>query len=222
MCRFYNELHNIFGKKSSEFPFQIFDTATTSNMILNSTPVTENSLDNQNEFNGFDSMDAFGRTPVIQYGDSEATVLDDDCVEVLTASHPESPPSPIQSLTQPTSSSSAEKNTQQNNKAVEDFAAKLKRAAPKNAIAQLASIHSERNSYMKIKFDFEKEKFTKEFGLNEKKFAESVAGRRETMDLKRLEIEKDERIKKLELEKQERIERYEIEMRYKHGSNTIV
>lgn len=100
----------------------------------------------------------------------------------------------------------------QSNKRVQEFAAKLKRAAPRNSLDQLSLIQNERNSFMKIKLNFEKEKFAQEFNLKERQFLADVTARKEEMEMK-------ERVRKLELEKEERVAKYEIEMKYRSKNN---
>lgn len=200
MCRFYDELHNIYGQSFSEFPFTIYDT--DSNAVLNSTPILEDTLEDQSPFCGFESIEEFCETSVIQYAESENNAIEEsDCIELpISVSPPESQENPT-----------AEREPQ-SNKRVQEFAAKLKRAAPRNSLDQLSLIQNERNSFMKIKLNFEKEKFAQEFNLKERQFLADVTARKEEMEMK-------ERVRKLELEKEERVAKYEIEMKYRSKNN---
>lgn len=67
MYRFYDEWHNIFGHRTPEFPFEIYDSRVTINNGLKSTPVTERTLGDQRDFCGFESLDGYCSIPVLQY-----------------------------------------------------------------------------------------------------------------------------------------------------------
>ncbi|XP_073811176.1 uncharacterized protein [Musca autumnalis] len=194
MCRYYEELHNIFGAKNSECQFPVYDSAVTTNMIISSTPEHESSLNEQSDFCGFENSSTIDDCPLTSI--REYMILEEepalsssegDCVEVQ----------PTTSRSPPTTSSST---SGQKNKPVQEFASKLKRCAPKNALDKLSAIQSERNDFLRTKIEFEREKFKMEFDLKTRQFEDSIKERKEQHELKKMEIEKEERLRALELE----------------------
>ncbi|XP_039968794.1 uncharacterized protein LOC120780603 [Bactrocera tryoni] len=107
-----------------------------------------------------------------------------------------------------------------------DFAEKIKKHVPKSSAANLVAFQVERRQMFKMKMEWEKEKHEKDHALNERRLqAEIERGKDEViyknreLDLKILELEKDERLKKLQIEKEERLQKFEIEMKYKYSSH---
>ncbi|XP_050340401.1 uncharacterized protein LOC126766716 [Bactrocera neohumeralis] len=107
-----------------------------------------------------------------------------------------------------------------------DFAEKIKKHVPKSSVANLVAFQVERRQMFKMKMEWEKEKHAKDHALNERRLqAEIERGKDEViyknreLDLKILELEKDERLKKLQIEKEERLQKFEIEMKYKYSSH---
>ncbi|XP_039950795.1 uncharacterized protein LOC120768264 isoform X1 [Bactrocera tryoni] len=106
-----------------------------------------------------------------------------------------------------------------------DFAEKMKKYVPKSSAANLVAFQDELRQMFKMEIEWEKEKHEKDHALNERRLqagiergkAEIIFKNRE-LDLKILELEKDERLKKLKLEKVERLQKFEIEMKYKYSS----
>ncbi|KAM7355936.1 uncharacterized protein ACRADG_001844 [Cochliomyia hominivorax] len=267
-CRFYDELHRIFGDKISDVTF---DETTNSSMELNST---ENTYESEQEFCGFKVTDMTFSTPDIhikaeplqqenEYDDYEIidpeTVIIDTNIQTKTKANTKSKtsksnnspdiPAAVQNDRNPlkrrlecekspqTDESYSTPNTHNKSQtpAQEDdydeyeiiepdmeLIDKNKNATTSNKSLDLLSVaQSERNSLLKQKLDFEREKFKMEFELKRRKFEEEINDRKEKLELKKLEMEMKERLRILELEKQERIETLEIEMRYKYGNRKI-
>lgn len=131
---------------------------------------------------------------------------------------------PLENMDAVTPTTSISSDTRGNPAKVQRFAEQLKKGAPKTSIDQLSVIQSERNEVQKLKIDFAKEKLLKKTELDERKLLlrelkikENIERNKEEITLRKLEMEKDERLRALEIDKQERIEKFEIEMRYKYA-----
>ncbi|XP_046804534.1 uncharacterized protein LOC111688209 isoform X1 [Lucilia cuprina] len=186
MCRFYDDLHCLFGQKLQIFANETFDVNTSSKIPL-VTAMDEN-------------IEEYFITAIKSEENEDHSGL--IVPERAATTSPES--------SFPTNVSVEERNFSQRELIEQDCITNV----PQTDQA-LSLNESENSSFLKMRFEFEKEKFRKEFKLKEKRFAEEIRERKENFELKKLEIEKYECLRILELEKQERIERFKIEMRYR-------
>ncbi|KAI8129900.1 hypothetical protein FF38_00825 [Lucilia cuprina] len=188
MCRFYDDLHCLFGQKLQIFANETFDVNTSSKP---SFPLATAMDENIEEY--------FITAIKSEENEDHSGLI---VPERAATTSPES--------SFPTDVSVEERNYCQRELIEQDCITNVSKADQ-----ALSLIEDEKSSFLKMRFEFEKEKFCKEFELKEKRFAEEIRERKENFELNKLEMEKYERLRILELEKQERIERFEIEMRYR-------
>ncbi|XP_037824514.1 eukaryotic translation initiation factor 3 subunit A-like [Lucilia sericata] len=197
MCRFYEDLHCLFGTKLQIFTNETFDVNASSNINVKPSFPLETAMDEKIE-------EYFITAIKSEENEDHSTIIVPE--HVVTTSPESSFPADI---------SADERNCNQTELMEQDFITHLTKTDQNNYTDHFSLNESDKSSFLKMKFEFEKEKFRKEFELKEKRFAEEVKERKENFELKRLEMEKEERLRIMELEKQERIERFEIEMRYR-------
>ncbi|XP_065355249.1 uncharacterized protein LOC135949581 [Calliphora vicina] len=197
ICRFYDDLHCVFAQRFSDFPDELFDSASTTDMSFNRTSLTESTMD--------DSIDEFHLAAV----KSEANDDIEEQTPLLV---------PLRSeTTSPVSSVPAEPQDDERVINHKDENVQLKPDAFKNSLDEISQKNREQSTFLKMRLEFEKDRFQKEFELKERKFAEEIKERREKFELKKLEMEQEKHLRILQLEKEERIETFEIKMRYRRS-----
>ncbi|XP_046805018.1 uncharacterized protein LOC124419460 [Lucilia cuprina] len=196
MCRFYDDLHQVFGKTFENIHYETLDSNSMVN--YNRNYANESAMEDG-------SMDEYCMSAIkTEENVNEAPLL----VPLRSDSN-------SSELSIPLETDDEDGNLKETLQ--QEFPTKWSKAKNVKASNHVDEGQSERVLFLKMKFDFEKEKFRKEFELKERKFAEEIKERKENFELKKLQMEMYERLRILELQKQERIERFEIEMKYGYG-----